>query len=78
MCHSPVPPGRQVEGEVGVPIECAGRTVAPGDFVYADGDGVVVVPARIHDEVVAKAQVALEQELTEIAAETGRAELPQA
>ena len=58
----PTPPGRDVLGEVGHPIECAGRLVSPGDFVYGDGDGVVVVPAALHDEVVAKARIALEQE----------------
>jgi RraA family protein len=51
----PTPPGRDVLGEVGIPIECAGRVVAPGDIVYGDGDGVVVVSASVHDEVVARA-----------------------
>jgi regulator of RNase E activity RraA len=49
----PTPPGRDVIGEVGVEIECAGRQVSPGDYVY--GDGVVVVSAAVHDEVVARA-----------------------
>ena len=74
----PMKPGKELAGEVGVPIECAGRMVATGDAIYADGDGVVVVPARIHDQVVAKARVALEQELVEIAAESGRSRPPQA
>lgn len=33
-----------------------GSVVAPGDVVYADRNGVVVVPASIHDEVAARAQ----------------------
>ena len=74
----PVPPGREVAGEVGVPIECAGRIVAPGDWVYADGDGVVVVPARIHDDVVVLARAALEKEQVQIAAEAGQAGLSDA
>ena len=74
----PTKPGRKVPGEVGVPIECAGRVVTTGDAIYGDGDGVVAVPARIHDEVVAKALLALEQELVDIAAETGRPRPPQA
>ena len=74
----PTKPGRQLAGEVGVPIECAGRMVTTGDAVYADGDGVVDVPAKIHDEVVVKARAALEQELVEIAAESGRSRPPHA
>jgi 4-hydroxy-4-methyl-2-oxoglutarate aldolase len=68
----PIKPGRELAGEVGMPIECAGRRVATGDLIYADGDGVVAIPARIHDEVVARARVALAQELVDIAAESGR------
>jgi len=68
----PTKPGRAVPGEVGVPIECGGRTVATGDAVYGDGDGVVAVPARIHETVVVNARAALAQELVDIAAKTGR------
>ena len=31
-------------GRVGIPISVGGQTVAPGDLVVGDGDGVVVVP----------------------------------
>lgn len=62
----PTPPGRELAGDFGVPIECAGRTIAPGDAIYGDGDGVVVVPAHIHDDVVILARVALEKERAEI------------
>lgn len=55
-------PGKDVFGEIAVPIECAGRRVEPGDFVYGDGDGVVVVPAGIHDEVAARARIQLAEE----------------
>ena len=72
----PTPPGREVAGEVGGPIECAGRMIAPGDWIYADGDGVVVVPARIHDDVVVLARAALEQERAEISA-AGRTRPPE-
>ena len=74
----PTKPGRELAGEVGVPIECAGRMVATGDAIYGDGDGVVVIPANIHDEVVVKARAALEQELVEIAAESSRSRPPHA
>ncbi len=33
------------EGAVDVPVTLAGARVAPGDSVYADGDGIVIVPA---------------------------------
>lgn len=38
---------------VAEPVTCAGVTVAPGDIVIADDDGVVVVPASLADEVAA-------------------------
>ena len=30
------------QGEVGLVLEMAGLTVKPGDFIYADGTGVIV------------------------------------
>jgi 4-hydroxy-4-methyl-2-oxoglutarate aldolase len=38
-----------------VPIRCGGVAVRPGDLVYADVDGVVVVPQELADEVIARA-----------------------
>jgi regulator of RNase E activity RraA len=35
-----------------VPIECAGVKVEPGDLVFGDADGVVVVPRRAEAEVL--------------------------
>jgi len=35
-----------------VPIECGGVRVIPGDLVYADFDGVVVIPRSVENEVV--------------------------
>lgn len=40
----PTAPVNEVEGQVGVPILCGGRTVVPGDLVVGDADGVVVIP----------------------------------
>ncbi len=37
-------------------IQCGGALVRPGDAVIGDDDGVVVIPARIADEVAARAR----------------------
>jgi RraA family protein len=50
----PTSPGRETAGEVGVPIVCGGVEVRPGDVVYGDADGVVVVPQALHRAVVAR------------------------
>ena len=35
-----------------VPIECGGVTVNPGDIVFGDIDGIVVIPQRVEVEVI--------------------------
>ncbi len=35
-----------------VPIECAGVPVAPGDLIFGDADGVVVIPQAVEAEVL--------------------------
>jgi regulator of RNase E activity RraA len=47
--------GRGKVMAVDVPVEVAGVRVAPGDLVFGDADGVVVVPRAVEDEVVAAA-----------------------
>jgi regulator of RNase E activity RraA len=37
---------------IDVPIECAGVTVAPGDLIFGDADGVVVVPQAVEKQVL--------------------------
>lgn len=37
---------------IDVPIECAGVSVAPGDLVFGDADGVVVIPQRVETQVL--------------------------
>jgi regulator of RNase E activity RraA len=41
---------------VGVPIECAGVTVHPGDLVIGDDDGVAIVPRALADKVIGFAE----------------------
>jgi regulator of RNase E activity RraA len=48
--------------EMQVPIGCAGVAVLPGDIIIGDGEGVVVIPARMAEEV---AHDAYEQECRE-------------
>lgn len=38
-----------------VPIECGGVAVSPGDLVFGDVDGVVVIPQDIAADVIARA-----------------------
>jgi len=38
-----------------VPVECAGVAIGPGDIVFGDVDGVVVIPKAHEHEVVEKA-----------------------
>jgi len=49
----------------GVPVTIGGVVVEPGDWVVADHDGIVVVPAGVADEVLAEAEakVATESEI---------------
>jgi len=60
--HPAVLGRRHVPWEVNTTIACAGVTVTPGDVIAGDGDGVIVIPARLAAEV---ARDAAEQELQE-------------
>ena len=37
-----------------VPVRCGGVLVRPGELVFADFDGVVVLPRELEDEVLAR------------------------
>jgi RraA family protein len=54
VASTPTPPARERDGDLDVPITCGGLTVRPGDYVYGDADGVVVVPADLHDEILGR------------------------
>ena len=41
--------------DINVPIGCGDAAVWPGDVVVGDGEGVIVIPANIADEVAAEA-----------------------
>jgi RraA family protein len=54
---TPRKPTMQGPGEVNVPVSCGGVCVIPGDIVVADQEGVIVVPLRHLDRVLAAVRV---------------------
>lgn len=54
--HAAVLGRRHVPMDSGLPVTCAGVLVMPGDVMCGDGEGVLVVPAAMADEVAASAQ----------------------
>jgi 4-hydroxy-4-methyl-2-oxoglutarate aldolase len=48
--------GRGIVTAYNVPVECGDVLVRPGDFVFADYDGVIVVPREMTIEVLVLAQ----------------------
>ena len=52
-------PGRNELESVNRPLSFGGALVCPGDVIVADGDGVIVVPRRIAEEVAMHAQLVL-------------------
>jgi regulator of ribonuclease activity A len=41
----PMPTDRKVPGQTGIPVLIQGVWIRPGDWLYADEDGIVVTPA---------------------------------
>ncbi|MFL5345807.1 MAG: RraA family protein [Hyalangium sp.] len=52
----PIPGVRKTAGLINVPVVCGGVTVAPGDIVIADEEGIVVVPVAQAEKVLADAE----------------------
>ena len=52
----PIPGVRKTAGLINVPVVCGGVTVAPGDVVIADEEGIVVLPKVQAADLLAKAQ----------------------
>ncbi|MFF7291809.1 fumarylacetoacetate hydrolase family protein [Microbacterium sp. NPDC008134] len=64
--HPSVLGRKHVPWEVDVTIACGGATVQPGDIIVGDGDGVIVIPPALAEEI-ADAALAQEHEDTWIA-----------
>ena len=43
-------------GDIQVPVACGGVTILPGDIMVADGDGAIVIPAALAEDVAAGAR----------------------
>jgi len=54
--------GRGKVIEIDVPNECGGVRICPGDIIFGDADGCVVIPREIEAEVVAAARIKLSGE----------------
>lgn len=53
--HPAASPRRMIAVDYNVPIRCSGVAVLPGDIIVGDGEGVIVVPAHLANEVADKA-----------------------
>ncbi len=52
-----------VTGETNIPICCSGAIVHPGDIVFGDADGVVVLPPDGYEEALCKAEASVAREV---------------
>ena len=53
---------RTTKEMVNVPVSCGGAVVCPGDYIFGDNDGVLVVPEKDIDRVLAQALLNMEYE----------------
>jgi len=52
-----------LSGEHDIPIACAGAAVQPGDIIFGDADGVVVIPPEGYLPLLEKAEAAAAREI---------------
>ena len=49
---------------INVPVSCGGVVVNPGDYIFGDNDGIMVIPKDAVDDVLYQAQIHMEWEKT--------------
>ena len=54
--------GRAVVTGYDVPIQCGGVLVNPGDLIFSDFDGIVVIPKHLESEIFLRAKEKVENE----------------
>jgi len=54
--------GRSIVIDYDIPVECAGVLVRSGDIIFADVDGVAVIPQEVTEETLARARAKVQQE----------------
>lgn len=54
--------GRCEINECQIPVQLGGVTIRPGDYIFGDLDGVVIIPREILDEVLEKSFQTVEKE----------------
>ncbi len=54
--------GRAIVNAYDVPVRCGEVLVHPGEIIFADFDGIVVVPKKVEDDVFQKAQEKVKRE----------------
>ena len=58
----PNSPFKDGPGEINFPVSCGGLPVHPGDIIFGDDDGVVVIPQEDFPQVAEKVPTILEKE----------------
>jgi len=56
--------GRGMVMKIDVPVDCGGVAVSPGDWIFADIDGICVIPAALVEKTVTLALEKVSQETT--------------
>lgn len=51
-----------VSGKVNIPVSCSGVVVHPGDIVFGDADGVIVLPPDGYEDALKKAEIGIAKE----------------
>ena len=50
LAHTPMPTVRQQAGQTGLPVCLHGTWIRPGDWLYADEDGIVLNTTQLHQD----------------------------